>query len=429
MQRRRTYLEIETGRNRGYGFIVLLTFLLCAGATAALNYVADPYDIYHTPRVPSLNANKPGQHGQDRMVKAEAVRQQHPDVLLLGTSRTQFGIDPNNRDLKRFGQRPYNAGLLGSGPYLALRYLQHAEANSHVRLVIMGLDPMMFAAGTDEAGQGFSEDRLDVDSAGTPGLLPAWAHDVPTTLLSTDAVEMSLRTLLRQKSIVTDLLDNGLRNPQVLQAHSDANHGTRGNFEATERDYLDMFRDYWVYDESGHSRKLDALAELLDFAHAHGTAVRLYISPSHARMNTVIRVARKQEEVEAWKRAVVMLVDEDARRHPQSSPVPLMDFSDANPYTTERLPTAQAPHGAMRWYWETSHFKTSLGDMVLKRVLTGQGPKNFGHVLTRDNVERQLNASRQRQRHYEANHPDEIQEIELMGESLARGCVANKDCG
>ena len=428
MERRRTYLEIDTGRNRAYSGIVLAVFVLCAGLTAAANYVTDPYGVYNAPRLPHVNANKPGQHGQDRMVKADALRSQHPDVLLLGTSRTQFGMDPNNPDLARFGQHPYNAGLLGSGPYLALRYLQHAEANAHVRLVVLGLDPLMFDESTNEAGQGFAEERLDVTPDGERNMLPAWSHDVPSTLLSTDAVKMSLRTVLRQNSIVTDLLDNGLRNPTVLQEHSDQNHGTRGNFVATERDYMAMFGRYWVYDESGHSKKLEALASLLDFAHANGTAVRLYVSPSHARMNEVIRVAGKQDQVDAWKRALVLLLAEDHQRHPADDAVTLMDFSDANPYTSERLPAANAPTASMRWYWETSHFKTSLGDMVLKRVLTGRGPKLFGRALTRDNIEQQLNASRQRQRQYENSHPADVQEIEQLGDSLARGCVAEKDC-
>src|SRR5689334_294931 len=124
--------------NQPSRYLIWVTGLVAAiiGAIATFNWVVDPYGIYRVIDVQGFNANKPGEHGHDRMVKAHAIARLKPDGLVLGTSRIQYGVDPDDDVLRRHAARVYNAGLLNSDIYLVLRHIQHAQATAPLRLVL-----------------------------------------------------------------------------------------------------------------------------------------------------------------------------------------------------------------------------------------------------------------------------------------------------
>jgi hypothetical protein len=72
-------------------------------------------------------------------------------------------------------------------------------------------------------------------------------------------------------------------------------------------------------------------------------------------------------------------------------PIPLGDFSGYNSMTTEPVPPSGDTTSRMKWYWESSHYRKELGDLVLDRLLEYEGtgraiPVDFGILLTRDNL-------------------------------------------
>lgn len=71
----------------------------------------------------------------------------------------------------------------------------------------------------------------------------------------------------------------------------------------------------------------------------------------------------------------------------------------------------------MRWFWESSHYRKELGDLVLDRVLNYSDPDrqiadDFGVMLTSENIERYLESIREAHRHYRQSRRDEVKEIE-----------------
>ena len=404
-----------------YLAVMGLTTALLLGGLALFNWAVDPYGIYPETLVSGRNDHKPGQRGHDRMVKAHVIDQLHPDALLLGTSRVQYGFDGNDPALRPHAERPYNAALLGSNVYLALRYLQHAQAQAPVRLAIVGLDSLMFDIHDGDTLRDFSEARLAVDAAGRPtkALLPV---DLATTLLSYDALRLSLRSIRQQDSIISDLLPSGQRSPLALARLFASQGSLAARMRGVEGTYLRDFGQAHFRDKAGGSFALNDLRHLVAFARAQGIALKLFLPPAHARMNEVIRLAGRESEVTQLKRALVAEIATAAEGGGPGPAVELWDFSDANAYTTETVPTAATAE--LRWYFETTHFRPELGHLILRRMLDGDTDvpelRGFGQRLTSahlDQVLRQMQASQQS---YRDTHPEDLAQIAQLAVETSR---------
>jgi hypothetical protein len=79
----------------------------------------------------------------------------------------------------------------------------------------------------------------------------------------------------------------------------------------------------------------------------------------------------------------------------------------------------------MRNYWDSSHFKESVGDLVLDRMygLNAPGrvvPFDFGVRVTTSNIESHLAAVRQRQAEYRASHSVDVEALAALLEQAKR---------
>ena len=68
---------------------------------ALLNLAVDPYSVFGSPRIPRFNANKPDFVEQLRLTHVYAVARRKPGCILLGTSRTGRGLDPDQPALRQ----------------------------------------------------------------------------------------------------------------------------------------------------------------------------------------------------------------------------------------------------------------------------------------------------------------------------------------
>ena len=87
--------------------------LLGAVAIGGVNAVVDPYGIFDLVRLPGVNVEKPQRLATGgRIQKSVRLSRGRYDTLILGSSRTQIGIDPQSPVLA--GRRAYNAALAGT---------------------------------------------------------------------------------------------------------------------------------------------------------------------------------------------------------------------------------------------------------------------------------------------------------------------------
>jgi hypothetical protein len=115
---------------------------------------------------------------------------------------------------------------------------------------------------------------------------------------------------------------------------------------------------------------------------------------------------------------------EQVARRPQCEPH-LLDFSGYNSIAAEPSPLITGLE--MRWFWEASHYRSEVGDLIVARLLGAKSadtPLDFGVELNRDRLEQELSRQRHEQRSYLNGHADDVAALERM---LARSATPAGD--
>ena len=90
------------------------TFYLVFGlylTVGVFNLTVDPYGIYNLVVIEGVNNVKPPWDSQERMVKTLQLRKLRPEGIILGSSRTNFGLDPEHVAWKFDSRSVYNLSM------------------------------------------------------------------------------------------------------------------------------------------------------------------------------------------------------------------------------------------------------------------------------------------------------------------------------
>ena len=355
-------------------FVIGLTALIMV-AVGVFDYVVDPYDVYGALSIKKFNQQKPELSGHGRLAKAIAIEKQQPKILILGSSRTELGINPDYL-AKQMGSNDciYNGALDGAYGYELFRYFEHALAiQPNMHDVFIGLDLQMFDKDRKPPAE-FDESRLNCKSI--------TYKDAVDTVVSMDALLASLRTVwsnfLNPGAMTSYFHHNGQREQEPLSAKG-----------ALER---------WSYSVGSHNtdmgstydKKILALiARMHDICVSRQIHLHVFISPAHALEWERFHDVNRWQEVEQWKRELAQITG-------------FWDFSGYNSITTEPL------SGSMKRYTDASHYRDPVGRYVVDRMLgkTSDKPSDFGVWCDKDNVETVLSQINQSRAAYIARKPN-----------------------
>lgn len=366
--------------------LCLATLVLGVALVAAVNAVVDPYGLFGIVEIAGFNAEKPARDGS-RTLKSLQLRRQHYDVVVLGSSRAQLGIDPASPALN--GARTFNLGLVDLSMTeleLVVDYLLQHQAP---RTVLIGVDLISFNANRP-ANHDFAESGF----AGN-GLLAVYVPRVVSTRAFADSLSTVAFNLAGAGRSQFDR--HGAR-----ERPADARYDHREAFRHMIAYYAkwDFYTDF-VYSAESVRALRRSVERLLD----RGIRVYLFISPVHASQLEVMRLMGLYEDFERAKRDLVALTS----ALDMGDRLQLWDFTGYNSITLEHLP---APHSgdAMHWYWEQAHYRRSTGDLMLARMLGTAGwaeriPADFGVRLGPRNIDAHLVEMRRgRVRYHDVDH-------------------------
>jgi hypothetical protein len=376
------------------------TYLCCFAATVAglaalataLTVVVDPYRMYGTKEILGWTALKPQIYDRVGIAKTYSLDRTAPRTLLLGNSRVEIGLDPASAQWPADDRPVFNAAEAGRDMFTALRMLQHAAALRPPNLVVVGLDILDFLQKPD-AGENRTrpssrdELRLSIDRDGQPNprrALQIWRDRLATTL-TIDAFVDSLATLFDQDPSSTVTMTVAGFNPLHEYRTYVARSGYHEIFRQKNAIYERQYRQYFAPDfgEPNRYASLRDLRRLIQVAASRKCRLVLFIHPYHSDYLEMLHSLDFWPSFEAWKRALVRLVEEEAEASGIS--IDLVDFSGYDEFTTEPVPPADDLHSEMRWYWESGHYKRELGEKMLMRLITGKG--GFGRKLTSGNID------------------------------------------
>ncbi len=376
------------------------------------NLVVDPEGRFALFSYPGFNQEKTeAMENGGRIVKSRALENGRYDTVILGSSRAENGIDPLHPAFA--DKRVYNAGLSATNMYEIARIFDFVRKTGTIKTVIFGMDFHLFSRAREVSGD-FFESRFATETAWLSDLhylasphtfFAAW-----TTVKNNRAGRHSLYTL------------QGLRDRSRLYQPTRTNH--RELFiKILTRNFLVSPETYggFIYGED----RLELLRSLIAACRKDGVALYLFITPSHARDIEAVRALGLYPFLEQWKQELVRIVADDAAQHPQDKPIPLWDFSGYTSITTEDIPSANEQGKPMQWYWESSHFKKELGDLVLNRIFNLHDakhpiPEDFGVLLSPDTIKAHLARTREQQQRYHETHASEVAEVEYLARITAR---------
>ncbi len=155
------------------------------GLLAAVNVAVDPYLAFSSFSLAGLAPYR----GGSKVHKAELLRRQKYDTLLLGTSRTEVGIDPSSA---AWGSATvFDASLPGTNLWQTQRVLAFAMSHAPPRRVVLFADFLMFNGRRASDGQ-FARSRFEAD-------LTAPQY-VSGNLVGVETLKSSWRVLARRAS-------------------------------------------------------------------------------------------------------------------------------------------------------------------------------------------------------------------------------------
>jgi len=429
-----------------YCVVVIATALSLSAAVAGFNRLIDPFGMYRDRPLDGFNPYKPAMFNRVRLHKAFELRWIRPEVIVLGTSRTHIGISCSHPGWGAVGSSCYNLAFDGATTQEMYEYLVHANAIRPLRQVVLGLDTYHAAPGPAFVRSDF--DPLVLRRAAIPAVWYLLAGDL-RLLASLDTLSAAIDTVRAQGDPEPSwFAPDGQRLGEVFfhrPSEEFVVDGPRAYFEKVDR--LEVgFQTEGAAADRGDDRSDDPTASdpersslayirrIVEFCRQHDIALSIFVTPSHAHQLEIAAATGAWPAIEEGKRALVSLLDQDARAHPDRAPIPLFDFALYSSVTTEPLPPAGSRR-EMQYYWDSSHFKASVGDWVLDRVLdvpakVRAAPPDFGVQLTARNVEAVLARERLAQAAYRGRSARELAPLREFVRSSLHGAstsVASAD--
>jgi len=365
----------------------ILSLVLCftglAGLVIFFNYKVDPYDIYQAERKHGFNQYVVYASGHSqRMVKARQISRLKPELLILGTSRADKGLEPEHPLLKNISPNSYNAAVGGGTIYEMKRYLEHALQYNKVSTIILGLDIEMFNAP-------LTRDRnfdkfISVNPDGSKNRSFAYRFLIPT-LFSEDAFEASQKTIKESAKhddiSYSEMLKRGGAYEQKLFPVEKRYADFQDRLEEGRINLSSLNKRFHLIQE-----RMQYFEGLLALCHQHDIDLKIYISPVHSALLDFLYSKKSVKMFTRWKKELVQ-ANELAASAAAKEPFLIMDYSFHNPVTMDEAPNAEDLQKEMKHYLECSHFKKTVGDRIISHLIEGKSRGLPSRELTSEEID------------------------------------------
>lgn len=357
---------------------------------------------------PSARRRKlfPRSSNHNGLSKLHYLAEKKPEVLYFGSSRVEIGL-PAKAELFP-GKSVYNAGTQASTLGNVIPLMEHVLSGYTPRVIVLGLD---FATFTTEPSQ-VDFDMSLLSASSTEYRIRRFFHDL-TRALSPEATMNSLRSI---RALLADHPYDETDEPaSLLGQASDAEMErltiVRGkNIEAFQWALRFAYGPSLDENDGSFKKRIDDGLKMLDafvaLACTRQITLRIFYNPRHALAEHGLNRGY-WPVLEYWKGELGQM---STKYQQDGCDVRIFDFSGYNSITTESVLGVTATTG-LRNYWEASHYKSVVGEMILRRLFSlndASLPPDFGRELSQA-TSAEINALvRAEQKAYQGSHAEEI---------------------
>ena len=347
--------------DRKFVNLALCLFLSLIATVVSVNYLIDPYDFYGNN---VLGVRKTQEIGQLRLSKAIKLEKIKPVSVVMGSSRAEFGFDPDHQYFKK---PSYNLATGGSSVYELKRYLEFAIEQGRLEQVLLVADYINFNSNEERKVSDFDE------FFGNKNLF--------SYLFSLSTLKNSYFTWYGERQKKYTIYN---KNGQREKTH---NSGNLRRFGGQLRKIYSQSTYFEGFDNDNHYRdtrrsSFDDFRAFLQICHDNNISLEIVFGPNHVLHWEAFDYSIGLEKWFDWKKRVVAVTEQVASENGKA-PYRVVDFSIYHKYTREKLPEKKSDE--MTNHWELNHYKSVLGDRVLDDLINSES--SFGIELTSDNID------------------------------------------
>jgi hypothetical protein len=413
-----------------FAVAVVLCALITAAICASLNALVDPYLLFDRPRIVGFNAVKPAVETREPMMKAYQVTRLRPKTLILGSSRTDIGLDPDSPAWPEWMRPIYNLSLAGSDVASQLRLLrgllETSRTDPGVSTVIVGLDFESFLRAPrrppNEAVKNPPEQSSDEESDRLAALRGSEQTPVSGRILRDYALgTLTLDALLDSASTIAanhripgiDLQPNGRLTEGHLRRWTKAD-GAGALFEQKNRMLIDGYcgsKQVLLDDADGSIDDFKYLLGLIELSHRHHFDIIFIVQPAHAQRLELLDALGYWPDYERWKRELASLVNVSRA---SSVGLTVWDFGGYDQATREAVPRNGDRGQHMNWFWDPVHYTVTLGNEMIGAMYgrTSSFPPTVR--LSPDTIEARLAQIREDRAEYRATNGEVVAKLRQL---------------
>jgi hypothetical protein len=360
-----------SNKAKSHLWFVLASSFVVALAVVALNYFVDPYRLFVDPKNFDTSQKKPRPEQFQREIRTELAKKLPSDILIMGNSTFEIGIDPEAPELKALG-----------------KIFNHAIAGHTISAATAALDPLLAVwkpkrifvnVSFADFVMGGRQEPIKSEPSNTSFLAMRALFSIDSTLASIEALSLPYS---RYPQTLTAFGHNPMFD---FQGHA-ITSGYRVLFDTANLRINHAFANYGqptLLPNRSNSRALIELSKFLEKTTKERIQVTLIIPPLHNDYIQSIHKHRLATTYEEWKEHLVTVV----RSLDNRDLVTVLDYSCQSKASLELIPKPGDKKTFMRWYWDSQHFKSELGTELLKSAFNQNlNTGDVGSILTFTNL-------------------------------------------
>ena len=370
------------------------SFAIVLFSIATFNWFIDPFAMFWSPKIDRINQIKPEAGKRSRITKAYQVHKVKPQILIIGNSRVDMGLNPQSNHFA--GKIVYNQGMPGAGVAMQVDYAIDAiNNNDTIEQLLVGVDFLdfllseqqvtNFKAEINHHAQPSYAFRLDsADNDDNFARISRFKEKM-AMVFSLDAFSASISTIYQQKSMASSINANGFNTALSYVAIMNS-EGIKPLFRQKLQEIsARLTRNPWVIKAQNtppYSPTFAHLGRLISIAKQRKINITFFINPYHYSYLNTLADNNQWHNFQVWKETLVHYLNVT-----QGEDFILWDFSGVSSFVNEIVPLTK-PKQQMRWFWEPAHYRKELGEKMLAVILVKDRStnNNFGKRLTVRNI-------------------------------------------
>lgn len=323
--------------------------LLALGLIALFNRVVDPFWYYRDLDISGFNAIKTKFARFERHVKPALLVREQSEAIVLGSSYSEIGFDPDHPDFSKQGQlKSMNFALAGAMWQMVQCQFEFAVKHAPIKRALIGLHIGSIMPMAD-----CSKDFPNIGNINSSELL-----------LSQRALAASMQTVLGQRKAKPSHTRSG------MYFYTRDKKGVRERFQA---DFLRIMQgkldcltpaaiDYLPPTLTASHFDLSGLAHVIQLAEQHNVELVFFAYPLHA---TALELEQQCGLLHGRWDFLLQVAKLNEQQH---RPASIWQFYDYNDITAEPV------SDTMRYWQDAAHFNFEAGNVMLNTL--------FGHEHT-----------------------------------------------